>query len=184
MRRMLLVSTTMLALATAPGLAQQADDATMPAPAADAPAAAGDAPMATGSAPEPVPEQGEHQVRAQSLLGVDVTNGQETIGKISDLVVTEDGQVEAIVVGIGGFLGIGQKRVALAWDSVQMTRQDNERFFVVSATREQLEAMPEFRTLEEKEAEAAAAASQQQMQQEQEAMPGAGIPAEPAAGSQ
>ncbi|MGD9511277.1 MAG: PRC-barrel domain-containing protein [Geminicoccaceae bacterium] len=115
--------------------------------------------------PVPVPEQEQHQVRAQSLLGVDVSNGEDTIGEVSDLVVTEDGRVEAIVVGVGGFLGIGQKRVALDWDSVKMTEQDGSRAILVAATREQLEDMPRYKTLEEKQAEADAAAAQQQMQQ-------------------
>ena len=70
------------------------------------------------------PEQAEHQVRAESLLGVDVSNGSDTIGEVSDLVVTEDGRVEAVVVGVGGFLGIGEKRVALPWDSIKLTEQD------------------------------------------------------------
>ena len=100
-------------------------------------------------APKPIPEQAEHQVRAQSLLGVDVTNGQDTIGKVSDLVVTDDGRVNAVVVGVGGFLGIGEKRVALAWDSIKLTEQDGGRVILVSATREQLEGMPTYETLED-----------------------------------
>ena len=119
-------------------------------------------------APKPIPEQAEHQVRAQSLLGVDVSNGQDTIGEVSDLVVTDDGRVEAIVVGVGGFLGIGEKRVALAWDSIKLTEQDGGRVILVSATREQLEGMPTYKTLEDKQAEADAAAAQQQMQQQQQ----------------
>ena len=119
-------------------------------------------------APKPIPEQAEHQVRAQSLLGVDVSNGQDTIGEVSDLVVTDDGRVDAIVVGVGGFLGIGEKRVALAWDSVKLTEQDGGRVILVSATREQLEGMPTYKTLEDKQAEADAAAAQQQMQQQQQ----------------
>ena len=51
-------------------------------------------------------------------------------------------RVEAIVVGVGGFLGIGEKRVALPWDSIKLTEQDGGRVILVSATREQLEGMP------------------------------------------
>jgi hypothetical protein len=87
---------------------------------------------------------------------------------VSDLVVTEDGRVEAVVVGVGGFLGIGEKRVALAWDSVRLTEQDGRRVFLVSATRDQLEGMPEFKTLERQEAEAAA---RQQMQPQPDVTP-------------
>lgn len=170
MRRILLVSTAMLGMASLPALAQQAVPAapgTAPAEApAPAPQISADAP-----APVPVPEQQEHQVRAQSLLGVDVSNGQDKIGKVSDLVVTEDGRVEAIVVGVGGFLGIAQKRVALAWDSIEMTEQDGSRVILAAATREELKGMPEYMTLERKKAEADAAAAQQRMRQP-EGVPG------------
>ena len=161
MRRILLVSTAALGLAALPALAQQ----TEPVPPA-VPGTGAEAPSAGAPVPKPIPEQTEHQVRAQSLLGVDVSNGKETIGEVSDLVVTDDGRVDAIVVGVGGFLGIGEKRVALAWDSVKFTEQDEGRVILVSATREQLEGMPTYKTLEDKQAEADAAAAQQQMQQQ------------------
>ena len=163
MRRMLLVSTAALGLASLPALAQQTEPVPPAVPGTGA-AQRGTGVPAGAPAPKPIPEQAEHQVRAQSLLGVDVSNGKETIGKVSDLVVTDDGRVDAIVVGVGGFLGIGEKRVALAWDSVKFTEQDGGRVILVSATREQLEGMPTYKTLEDKQAEADAAAAQQQMQ--------------------
>jgi hypothetical protein len=171
-------------MASFPVLAQQAEPVQPPVPGTDAAPAEAPAPAAEATAdapaPEPVPEQTEHQVRAQSLLGVDVSNGQDTIGEVSDLVVTEDGRVEAIVVGVGGFLGIAQKRVALAWDSIEMTEQDGSRVILVAATREELEGMPEFMTLEQKQAEADAAAAQQQMQQQPGNVPGMAVTPAPA----
>ena len=168
MKRVLLVSTAVIGLTSLPALAQQAEPV-QPAPE-------GQAPAVTAPAPEPIPEQAEHQVRAQSLLGVDVSNGQDTIGEVSDLVVTDDGRVEAIVVGVGGFLGIGEKPVALAWDSIKLTEQDGSRVILVSATREQLEGMPTYKTLEDKQAEADAAAAQQQVQQQQQQQGGVPSP--------
>ena len=162
MRRVLLVPTAVLGLAGVPALAQQQQAEPPPPP----PAAPGTG-AAPAEAPVPVPEQAEHQVRAESLLGVDVSNGQDTIGEVADLVVAEDGRVEAIVVGVGGFLGLGEKRVALAWDSIELTARDGERVILVAATREQLEGMPAFTTLEEKRAEEAALRQQQEMQQQQ-----------------
>ncbi|HEX2524706.1 MAG TPA: PRC-barrel domain-containing protein [Geminicoccus sp.] len=207
MKRLLLLSTAMLGFAMAPALAQEtapaqpadpAQQTTVPpvadpaAPAADPAAPAADmaapateeaAPTTDAPEPTPVPEQQEGEVRAESLMGVDVTNGQDTIGQVSDLVVTEDGQVQAIVVGVGGFLGIGEKLVALDWESVKLTRQDDDRTFEVSATREELEQMPAYRTLEDKEAEAAAQRTQQQMDQGGGAMPGTAAPGTAAPGA-
>src|SRR6266496_5126541 len=133
MRRLLLVSAIAFGLTALPTLAQQTE------PAQTAPPQQPANPAVEAPAPKPVPEQAEHQVRAESLIGLKVSNGKDTIGDVVDLVVTEDGKVEAIVVGVGGFLGIGKKWVALAWDSVKLTKQDGKRLFVVAATREQLE---------------------------------------------
>ena len=188
MRRILLVSTAVLSMASLPALSQETEPAQPTVPTTGAAPAEAPAPAAEPSAgapqPVPVPEQEEHQVRAQSLLGVDVSNGEDTIGEVSDLVVTEDGQVEAIVVGVGGFLGIAQKDVALDWDSVELTEQDGSRIILVAATREQLEQMPEYKTLEDKQAEADAAAAQQRMQQQQQqgggVAPGMGVTPAPA----
>ena len=69
--------------------------------------------------------------------------------------------------------------MALAWDSIKFTEQDGGRMILVAATREQLEGMPTFKTLEEKQAEADAAAAQQQMQQQQGATPGITPPPAP-----
>jgi hypothetical protein len=175
MRRVLLVSTAALGLAAGLPVLAQLTEPVQPIPAPQPPAAAPEQPAGaiTGTpTPEPVPEQAEHQVRARSLLGVNVSNGEATIGEVSDLVVTEDGRVEAVVVGVGGFLGIGEKRVALAWNSIKLSEQDGRRVILVSATRGQLEGMPAFKTLEEKRAEEEAAAAQRQMQQQPGVAPG------------
>jgi hypothetical protein len=82
----------------------------------------------------------------------------------------------AIVVGVGGFLGVGQKSVALAWDSIELAERDGARVILVAATREQLEGMPEFTTLEEKQAEEAMRQQQQELQQQMQQQPG-GAPA-------
>jgi cytoskeletal protein RodZ len=58
--------------------------------------------------------------RASDLEGKDVydTTG-ENIGSISDVLLSEDGEVMAVLVGVGGFLGIGQKDVAVAMDALE-----------------------------------------------------------------
>jgi hypothetical protein len=67
--------------------------------------------------------------------------------------------------------------VALAWDTIRLAEQDGERVILVAATREQLEGMPAFKTLEEKQAEEAALRQQQEMQQQQQqgGAPGVGV---------
>ena len=57
---------------------------------------------------------------AEKLDGVDVYNDQnKKIGAIEDVLVDRNGQVKAVVIGVGGFLGIGQHDVAVSFDSLQ-----------------------------------------------------------------
>lgn len=72
----------------------------------------------------------------------------ENVGEITDALITEDGDVVAVLVDIGGFLGIGAKTVAMSLDSLSMHRDpdgdaDDVRI-TVDLTREQLENAPEF----------------------------------------
>jgi len=56
--------------------------------------------------------QDENTVLAADLIGLPVYNmSDETIGDINDMIVTFDGKVQGLVIGVGGFLGIGEKDV-------------------------------------------------------------------------
>jgi sporulation protein YlmC with PRC-barrel domain len=67
------------------------------------------------------------------------------IGDINDLVVADDGEILAAVVGVGGFLGIGEKNVAVAFNSITWHMDENGgQFAVLSTTKEDLEAAPSF----------------------------------------
>jgi sporulation protein YlmC with PRC-barrel domain len=85
---------------------------------------------------------------ASNLIGETVYNGTgddaENIGEVNDLVISEDGNVEAIVVGVGGFLGIGEKNVALKFDTVEWAERDGDRWIVVATTEDDLKALEAF----------------------------------------
>ena len=85
---------------------------------------------------------------ASDIIGETVYSGTgddaENIGSISDIVLSPEGEVEAVVIGVGGFLGIGKKAVAIEYDLVQWTERDDNRYLVVETTREALEALPTF----------------------------------------
>lgn len=85
---------------------------------------------------------------ASNIIGQTVYSGTgddaQNIGKISDLVLSPDGEAEAAVVGVGGFLGIGQKEVAIEYDLLHWADRDDSRYLVVETTREALEALPDF----------------------------------------
>lgn len=69
----------------------------------------------------------------------------DSIGKIDDLVIGADGRISHAVVGVGGFLGIGEKKVALELRDVKLMRSsDGTVFGVVMRTKQQLQDMPTF----------------------------------------
>ena len=78
------------------------------------------------------------------LIGLTLRNPQnESIGDIDDVIVDRDGRVREVIVGVGGFLGIGEHKVAIAWDQLQFDA--NRDVAVVNMTKDQLRAMPEYR---------------------------------------
>jgi len=63
--------------------------------------------------------------RASKLEGVNVYNqNNEKIGDISEVLVNRQGQVEAVVIGVGGFLGIGERDVAVPYNALQWQNQE------------------------------------------------------------
>ena len=142
----LAASTAAMAQTTAP------PPATTPPPAATAPSAT--TPPAATTTGEQVQfytrQQGEF--RASDLIGATVRNAaDENIGDIDELVMSPDGQIVAAVVGVGGFLGIGQRNVALDYKSIRIERDPNAMtqsgsFIVrVNATKDALQHAPEWK---------------------------------------
>jgi sporulation protein YlmC with PRC-barrel domain len=79
----------------------------------------------------------------------------EEIGTINDIVFDADGQITAVVIGVGGFLGIGEKNVAVDFDSLEFTlAADNTERWVVPTTADALTAAPDFVWKEDEPADA------------------------------
>ncbi|WP_435170619.1 PRC-barrel domain-containing protein [Falsirhodobacter sp. 1013] len=71
----------------------------------------------------------------------------DDVGEISDLVIGEDGQVKAVLTDIGGFLGMGEKTVAVSMDDLVVIKDGdspNDYFTVLKSDRASLENAPEF----------------------------------------
>ncbi|MGD9069304.1 MAG: PRC-barrel domain-containing protein [Methyloceanibacter sp.] len=82
--------------------------------------------------------------RATKLLGSEVYNDQnEKVGKLDDLIVAGDGQVTLAVLSVGGFLGIGGKKVAVP---IQLFKAGGRgKILLPKATKDELKRMPEFK---------------------------------------
>jgi uncharacterized protein YrrD len=92
-----------------------------------------------------ISSQSSDQLLASKIRGADVygTN-DEKIGDISDLMFTKDGKLEAYIVSVGGFLGVGAKEVALAPSSLQLTQDKDSWKVKVSMSKDQLAQAPHF----------------------------------------
>ena len=106
-------------------------------------------------------EQDENTFLASTLLDASIINtAGESIGDVDDLIMTADGQVNGVVVGVGGFLGVGEKLVALEMNQFEIQFDDDgDLVFSVNTTEEALENAPAFVTAEEQERAAERAAS-------------------------
>ena len=77
------------------------------------------------------------------LSGTPVKNRQgEDLGKIDDFIFNNEGRISFVVVGYGGFLGIGQKLVAVPVNSLSYAKEPNH--FVLNTTKEKIESAPFF----------------------------------------
>ena len=83
---------------------------------------------------------------AEELIGTEVAGpNNENIGVVGDVALTAEGQVDALIVDVGGFLGIGAKPVAVGFDNLDIRADANGDLFVwIQATREQLETLPAY----------------------------------------
>ena len=102
-------------------------------------------------------EQAADQISANDYIGKGVYNAEnKSIGDVNDLLFQENGGIVAAVIGVGGFLGIGEKDVAVPIGKITVTRDasnNNEVRLTTTETAEALQAAPEFKTLADKQAE-------------------------------
>ena len=61
------------------------------------------------------------------------------IGEISDVLVSKDGKIDAFIVAVGGFLGVGEKDVAVPFDAVRATEKDGKSYLTMNATKDGLQ---------------------------------------------
>ena len=115
-----LVATAFMA---APALAQ-----TSPAPSSPpAGQSQASAPAAGAQSGQFMTQMQQNQWRASKLIGVDIYGqNNEKIGDVNEVLIDRNGNADAVVVGVGGFLGIGEKDVALPFSAIQwkMDRSD------------------------------------------------------------
>jgi PRC-barrel domain protein len=148
------VLTLLLGVSTA--VAQTSPPAQRPAPAA--PPAATEAPKAPVAGQILV--QDANTILAKEFIGQTVYAADKAkIGSISDLLLSKDAKtVEGFVIGVGGFLGIGEKSVAMKLDRLKMTTDaDGRPQLTMDVKKEELTNTPTFKSKKDQDAEKQAA---------------------------
>lgn len=130
MLRKLLASTAIVAVVASGAFAQTATPAAPETPAVQSPVVKADGQLAS------------------NIIGESVYNSKgenaESIGDVNDIVIGANGAIEQIVIGVGGFLGMGEKNVALDYKVAEWAEKNGDRWLVVATTKEALEAAPAF----------------------------------------
>ena len=72
------------------------------------------------------------------------------IGEIMDVLVSPDGKATALIVGVGGFLGAGEKDVAVPFSAVKHTMKDKKIYLTMDTTKDALKSAPGFKYDREK----------------------------------
>jgi sporulation protein YlmC with PRC-barrel domain len=62
------------------------------------------------------------------------------VGEIADVLIGPDGRVSAFIVGVGGFLGLAEKHVAVPFDAIKAQKQGNNLYLVMNTSKEALQA--------------------------------------------
>lgn len=128
------------------------DTTTEPAPApapeavpeAEIPAVDADAEVVAVDSDKVMRQQSANELRLDWVTGATVTAPDgEVIGSISDLILNnESSRLTAAIVGVGGFLGIGEKRIAVPWDRLVVDYDANQ--ITSDLTRDEADAAPEY----------------------------------------
>jgi hypothetical protein len=90
------------------------------------------------------------RLEVQGILGKEVRGGaDENMGRIVDVIVDRSGQVRAAIIDFGGFLGVGNRKVAVAWNALRFPPDAKDAKKVarigLDLTREQVQAAPEYK---------------------------------------
>ena len=105
----------------------------------------------SAASPAFVTQQPANEWRAELFIGEAVLNtAGEPIGDISDLIFDRAGRISTAVIGVGGFLGVGEKEIGVPFATLTFdVGKNGERVIVAALSKEDLAAAPKFKATEE-----------------------------------
>jgi sporulation protein YlmC with PRC-barrel domain len=69
-------------------------------------------------------------------------HSDQKIGEIKDVLITKDGKVGAFIVAVGGFVGMGEKDVAVPFEDVKGTKKNDKWYLTMQANKDELKSAP------------------------------------------
>ena len=66
------------------------------------------------------------------------------IGDVKDLLLDQSGKIDSVIIGVGGFLGMGEKNVAVPFSSLKVAEKNGDRYLVMETTKQALETAPSY----------------------------------------
>ena len=167
MKRQMAITAAGLLLSLAPALGEThvSPNETLQGPAqveapSESPTTASASPTSTGASSGTndlkmhfISRQMPDELLVTDVLGRPAVNAtDETIGDVNDLVTDKSGKAIAAVIGVGGFLGIGEKDVAIPFEDMKFTRDENNEVRIeVDIDKEALTAAPDYQSLDDQE---------------------------------
>ena len=89
--------------------------------------------------------QTAEELRTSQLVGSKVyNNANDNIGSIEDIILKPDGSIDEVVLSVGGFLGMGDKYVAVPFSDLKISRDGSSLKIVTLATKDSLKALPAY----------------------------------------
>lgn len=86
---------------------------------------------------------GDEAIKASKVIGQTVKDsaGQD-VGTLEELILDRDGRVSQAILSVGGFMGLGDKQIAVAWDN--LTFQPKQETIRINQRKEDLEKAPSY----------------------------------------
>lgn len=109
---------------------------------------AANAPVDAGASALIIPADsfaGAKVISANDFIGKRVySKAGDDIGEVNDLIMTDNGSIRAVILGVGGFLGMGEKDVAVSMNAINMTQDGSNLKLVVDGSKEQFKSAPQY----------------------------------------
>jgi sporulation protein YlmC with PRC-barrel domain len=101
-----------------------------------------------------IDKQSDNEYLASNLMGKTIQDtAGDKIGAVKDILFDDQGKMTAFVIGVGGFLGIGEKSIAVAVDVVKPSRDGKgDLMLTASLDKDAINAAPDFMTLDDQKA--------------------------------